>query len=223
MRHFHPATLALLFVLATVLAYLALPIAGTLQAMQVVPTPKGQLGGPEPLPTDSAAPADEITETPDDTWLCDVEPRSVEELIDAANSAPAPEPDSTSWDDPALEAQWAAAEAVVDRLVICANRNDPARLFTLYTKEGMARSLQRQGVTGQAVSFLLRSAEEPLPLTAQAQLVSIDAVMASGEDHLRAEFTLMERNGIGEYRSQSYAADLVNVDGDWLIDDVRLA
>lgn len=219
MRRCRRFAIALGLMFAIAFTILASPSARSIQAMQPVPTPRGQLGGPEPLPTESVDPDVESTATPDDARLCDVEPLPVAEIVAAAEMSPSPGPAISSWEKPASEAQTASAHDVITQLIDCANRNDPARLFALYTKEGIARSLQRQGVTGQTVPFFLNSSGEALPLTAQAQLVSIDRVQASGEDHLRAEFTLTERSGIGEFRSQTYAADLVNIDGDWLIDD----
>jgi hypothetical protein len=47
-------------------------------------------------------------------------------------------------------------------------------------------------------------------------------VLATDEDHLRAEFALLERSGIGELRAQRYVADLAREGDRWLIEDVQL-
>jgi hypothetical protein len=211
------------FIVVTAL-WLVVSTSGELAgASQVVPTPRGQLGGPEPLPTGSAPSSPpESTPTPaPDAAGCDVEPVSSEVLIAAANAAPASAP--TSWDGgaPATPEQTTAAQAVILKLIDCANRNDPARVFALFTEEGIARSLARQGLTPQTVPLLLASSGEPLPDAVQARLVAVDRVLATDDGHLGAEFTLIERGGTGELRAQAYLIDLVSNGDDWLIDDIQ--
>jgi hypothetical protein len=193
------------------------------RALQTVPTPAGQLGGPEPLPTGTARASNEPTATPDSGASdCDVEPVSIEELLIAAAATPAPASDRWAEAIPATAEQTAAARAVIVELIGCANRNDPARSFALYTKDGIARSLARQGLTVQAIPLLVASAGAPMPATAQSRLAAIERVLAADEDHLRAEFALLERSGIGELRAQRYVADLAREGDRWLIEDVQL-
>jgi hypothetical protein len=193
------------------------------RALQTVPTPAGQLGGPEPLPTGTARPSHESTATPDSgEGDCDVEPVSIEDLMDAVAATPAPVPDRWAEAIPATAEQTAAARVVIVELIGCANRNDPARGFALYTKEGIARSLSRQGLTTQAIPLLVASAGAPMPAAAQARLAAIERVLAADEDHLRAEFALLERSGIGELRAQRYVADLARDGERWLIEDVQV-
>src|SRR5688500_5286242 len=54
-------------------------------AAQTVPTPRGQLGGPEALPSESAPPASEPVTTPAPEQ-CDREPAPVDEILAAASA-----------------------------------------------------------------------------------------------------------------------------------------
>ena len=193
------------------------------RARQVLPTPKGQLGGPMPLATNTGPAAQEAIPTPQPADACNRDPVSTADLLAAAAATPAPLPE-LDWSaaPDADEALAAAAGNVVTELIACANRNDPARAFALYSADGLARALQRQGITPQTVELVLASAGGALPPSAQARLISLDRVLG-GEDRLRAEFTLLERSGLGELRLQSYVVDIVP-DGDgWLIDDINPA
>jgi hypothetical protein len=191
-------------------------------ARQQVPTPRGQLGGPEPLPTGSAQPADEPVNTPEPAE-CERDPVPLEKLLAAAAATPAATPDIWAGAVAATEEQTDAARLVIVELIACANANDPARTLALYSPDGLVRALARQGFTPQTVELALNQSGEPLPESAQARMISLDRVVAADEDHLRVELTLLERAGIGEFRMQPYVIDLVRIGETWLIDDIRTA
>lgn len=192
------------------------------RARQVVPTPKGQLGGPVPLPTVAGPASEEVVSPTSASEACDREPVSLDDLAEAAAATPAPLPEIDWNAAPEADATRAgAAQAVVTELIACANQNDPARTLALYTADGRARSLQRQGITPQTVELVFGRPGDSLPESAQARLVLLDRVLAGGEDRLRAECTLLERSGTGELRLATYTIDLVLVGQAWLIEDVQ--
>lgn len=219
MRRTRATLLALIVITVLVVGHAESSLVRSIQASRAVPTPEGQLGGPEPLATDPVPPAGATT-TPVGEESCDVQPLTIDEIAGAAGRAVSPAADAGAVAVPASAAQAAAARQLIDRLIVCANRNDPARLFALFTPDGIARSLQRQGIGREFVPFLIDSAGDPLPLNAQAQLVSVDRVVTTAPDRLRGELTLIERSGIGEYRRQTYVAVIAAIDGSWLIDDI---
>src|SRR5690349_656185 len=141
--------------LMSIVAALSLAASGGpsfVRAKQVLPTPKGQLGGPLPLATEPG-PAPEPAGTPPASDDCDRESVSTDSLVAAAAETPAPLPEIDWTAAPEADAaQTDAARAVVAQLVACANRNDPARTLALYTADGVARSLARQGITPQTVA-----------------------------------------------------------------------
>lgn len=215
---------SLAFALLGLIAALSLSATGGApfaRASQDLPTPKGQLGGPMPLPTGAVPAAEDVAATPGTEIACDREPVSVDELLNAAVANPLPLPE-IDWSS-AAEANAVdtdAARAVVTELIACANRNDPARTLALFTADGIARALQRQGITAQTVATIVGNATGVLPASAQARLVALDRVLAGAGDHLRVEFTLLERSGIGELELRRYSLQLSHADGAWLIEDV---
>lgn len=208
-----------------IVAALSLTMSGGpsfVRARQVVPTPKGQLGGPVPLPTAAGPATDEVVATPGESEACDRAPVSLGDLMEAAAASPAPLPEFDWSAAPEADAALAdAARAVIMELIACANHNDPARTLALYTTDGRARSLQRQGITPQTVELVFGRSGGSLPESAQARLVSLDRVLAGDEDRLRAGFALLERSGTGELRLATYAIDLALVGETWLIEDVQ--
>jgi len=190
-------------------------------AEQPLPTPRGQLGGAEPLATEPAA----ATNIPVDTSPagCNHNPVTLDELVNAASSTPPSDTVDWSGATAASTESIEAAEALLATLVDCANQNDRARAFSLYSPDGLARALARQGITVQSVDFIVARGDAPLPETARAQIVSIDDMVTADDDHMCALVTLSARNGFGENVVTAYDVTFARIDGDWLIDDITLA
>jgi len=131
---------------------------GTIGAQGVLPTPRGQLGGPMPLQLTPEPPAPaQATTTPDPTEEpsptegadtptaegCDVEPRSLESVFALAGTPPAGEatssvdetPVSVAEGEPADAETIAGVRATLDELVACEAAGDGLRVLALLSDD----------------------------------------------------------------------------------------
>lgn len=128
------------------------------RAQPVLPTPKGQLGGPVPLET-PAPPGQPPSPTPPPTPTpeaatpaagaphpadCRIVARPVEELIELANDD-APPPPPAKGGAPADAATAGEIYATVHELIACLNAGDQLRAAALLTDDCLTRLLADAG------------------------------------------------------------------------------
>ncbi len=156
-------TLPVLLGVLTVLG-LAVPVAlgwDRTRAQDVVPTPRGQLGGPAPLnqtpvPAAPGAPtanATDESETPQ-AGSCDVKPRSIESMLTLAGTPEVGQatptggetrpPDGLTDGPPADAGAVEGIRATLDELAACIAEGETRQGLALFTDDYIRRSVKRE-------------------------------------------------------------------------------
>jgi hypothetical protein len=225
-------TLAVAAIAAVVVLVTAARSIGT-SAGQVVPTPKGQLGGAPPLATQPPAPTPptptpEPTATPtpaaspnagEDT--CDVAPRPPDDLARLAAS-PVAASGSSGWTggtsaDPAT---FAAIEATIRDYVACLNAGDVARLAALATDRYARQLLAEFGIDAGDVPASIATVT-PRPPSQRVRLVAITDVVVAADGTVGATVSLDGPTAIGTRSEQAFLFRFVRGVDRWLIDAVK--
>jgi hypothetical protein len=191
---------------------------------QALPTPRGQLGGALPLetPTPSVGSV-RPTPTPVLTECDGIEPVTRETIAAAAALMPLAPLPAPSGGAPVNVVQVTAAENAVRSILACANAGDASRRFAVYTNEGIARSLTAQGIAPEDAAVFIERPSDPLPEGFAAELAGPPEAVALAPDRIALRFTLVERNGVGDEHTRSYAAQLAEIGGEWRFVEVREA
>lgn len=150
----------------------------------VLPTPRGQLGGPAPLGQDTAIAPAMLQATPDSTATaeaplpeeCTVDPRSVDEILTllAAATPEAVAPGSAATPlsgEPVSEDLEAAVTDVAREYIACSNADDSLRLLALMSDKYLAQVPTEAGVTN--ANDVQRFDREPVPLPEAERILLI--------------------------------------------------
>jgi len=141
----------------------------------VLPTPRGQLGGPMPIGQDTAIAPPMLQATPDaevtaeapNPEECTVEPRLVDEILtllgEATPEASAPDSAATPLSgEPVSEDLEEAVTDTAREYIACSNADDYLRLFALMSDRFLAQTLTEAGLSD--ANDIQRFDREPVPL-----------------------------------------------------------
>jgi hypothetical protein len=231
MRQFILACAAALLLAAAIVVVIAGP---AIRAEQVLPTPQGQLGGPEPLatqappgqlpsptppPTPTPAPATPMAGIPNPAD-CRVEARPIEDLVILANSDLPPAPPSTDGGIAADPTTTEDVTATVHELIACLNAGDQLRAAALLTDDYLARLLAETGWQSSEVMSILAPLLPRLP-ERWMHLTSVTDVLVLPDGHTSTEVALFdpERFPLGGTTRHRF---VFKKDADrWLVDAVQ--
>jgi hypothetical protein len=230
-RSMRRVTLAVAAIAAVAVLVAAARSIGT-SAGQVVPTPKGQLGGAPSLATQPPAPTPP-TPTPEPTATatpaaspsagedaCDVAPRPLDELAQlAASPVAAPEPARWIGGTGADPATFAAIEATVRDYVACLNAGDVPRLAALATDRYARQLLAETGTDAGRVPSAVATVT-PRPPAQRVRLIAVTEVIAAADGAVYATVILDGPTAIGTRSEQAFSFRFVRGDDRWLIDAV---
>ena len=206
---------------------------GSMSAQDVLPTPRGQLGGRPPLQTappqaeqtPAPTPDDEDEDVPDPSE-CEVAPRTIDELSDlAATPLPATEPSDVATPadlasgEPANPLISNAVAYTVREAVACSNAGEWLRVLALYSDGNLQRTAAALG--GFDEEFLRRFASPQPTRHDEMPLVTDVVLLPDGRaaawvvpDEEEAVFALSSLEG-------RLRVVFVAVEGRWLVDEIH--
>jgi hypothetical protein len=209
---------------------------GATTAQDLLPTPRGQLGGAPSLQTAAPQPDESPPPTPEedepdvpDPSECQVGPRTIDELLaiaatPVAEDGPAVTPAATPPVIPVGEpADPIVANAVgytVREAVACSNAGEIMRLWSLYSDDFIRRAAARLGGLDEG---FLRSLVGPQPPRQDPMPAVLEVVLLPDG---RAAARVVPVDARPVYALASAEGELVvlfvAVDGRWLVEDVRV-
>jgi hypothetical protein len=202
-------------------------------AQDVLPTPKGQLGGPEPLVTfappgqqPSPTPPAPPTSTPATPVAgephpaeCRVDARPIEDLILLADADAPPASPSTDGGIVADAATAGSVYATTHELVACLNAGDQLRAAALLTDDCLTRLLADTGWESGEIMSIIGPLLPRLP-ERWIQLTAVTDIQIVLDGRVSATVVLFDPERITLGPTSTHRVVFMLNSNRWLIDDI---